>query len=386
MLPEVIETGAQDAQLRERLRVYVRNLTFDIVDERYTDDLNRGVTRLITPTQIKEQHPAGTRQVETVRRGREQARAILSGADDRLLVVAGPCSIHDPGAALDYARRLAELSREVADRYFVVMRVYFEKPRTTVGWKGLINDPLMDDSCDMARGVALAREILLEIAGLGLPAGTEFLDPIMPQYLADLVSWAAIGARTTESQTHREMASGLSMPVGFKNGTDGSVQVAIDAMKSARTPHSFLGIDQDGSTSIVKTTGNPDSHVVLRGGRDGTNYEPHKVAAACDVLRKGGLQPALMVDCSHANSGKDPNRQPDVWRSILEQRASGRREIIGAMIESNIHFGAQSLDGGPASLQYGVSVTDACMDWDMTDRLLRADQPVRADQSVGAAS
>ncbi|MFZ4682751.1 MAG: 3-deoxy-7-phosphoheptulonate synthase [Terrimicrobiaceae bacterium] len=331
----------------------------------------RGVTRLITPAQIKEQLPATRAQVATVQRGREEARAILRGEDDRLLVIAGPCSIHDPEAAMDYARRLAALSREVADRYLVVMRVYFEKPRTTVGWKGLINDPLMDDSCDMAHGVALARKILLEIAALGLPTGTEFLDPIIPQYTADLITWSAIGARTTESQTHREMASGLSMPVGFKNGTDGSVQVAIDAMKSSQTPHSFLGIDQDGSTSIVKTTGNPDSHVVLRGGRDGTNYEPRHVAAACETLRKNGLRPAVMVDCSHANSGKDPLRQPLVWKSILDQRASGRREIIGAMLESNIQGGAQPLGNDRSALQYGVSITDACMSWDMTEELLK---------------
>ncbi len=331
----------------------------------------RGVTRLITPAQIKEQLPASPSQVETVLRGREQARAILRGEDDRLLVIAGPCSIHDPEAALDYARRLATLSREVAGNCLVVMRVYFEKPRTTVGWKGLINDPLMDDSCDMAHGIALARKTLLDITDLGLPAGTEFLDPIIPQYIADLISWSAIGARTTESQTHREMASGLSMPVGFKNGTDGSVQVAIDAMKSSRTPHSFLGIDQDGSTSIVKTTGNPDSHVVLRGGRDGTNFEPHHVGAACETLRKNGLRPAVMVDCSHANSNKDPLRQPLVWQSILEQRAEGRREIIGAMLESNLQAGAQPLGSSPSNLHYGVSITDACMSWEMTEELLR---------------
>lgn len=331
----------------------------------------RGVTRLITPTQIKEQLPASPAQMETVQRGREQARAILRGEDDRLLVVVGPCSIHDPEAALEYARRLAALSKEVADRYLIVMRVYFEKPRTTVGWKGLINDPLMDDSCDMAHGIALARKILLDITSLGLPTATEFLDPIIPQYIADLISWSAIGARTTESQTHREMASGLSMPVGFKNGTDGGVQVAIDAMRSSRTPHSFLGIDQDGSTSIVKTTGNPDGHVVLRGGRNGTNYEANQVTAACEALKKSNLHPAVMVDCSHANSNKDPKRQPIVWQSILDQRAEGRREIIGAMLESNLQFGAQNLGTDPSALQYGVSITDACMDWEMTEALLK---------------
>ena len=257
-----------------------------------------GVTRLITPAQIKEQLPAGTRHLRLVSEARSTARSILGGEDDRLLVVVGPCSIHDPESALDYARRLAAVSADVSDRLFIVMRVYFEKPRTTIGWKGMINDPRLDDSCDVARGIALARKLLLDILDLGLPAGTEFLDPIMPQYTAELISWAAIGARTTESQTHREMASGLSMPVGFKNGTDGSIQTAIDAMKSARAPHSFLGIDQDGATSIVKTAGNPDSHVVLRGGRDGANYHPHQVAAACEALAKAGLEPALTVEMS----------------------------------------------------------------------------------------
>jgi 3-deoxy-7-phosphoheptulonate synthase len=330
----------------------------------------RGVTRLITPSQIKEQLPATSLQTGTVLRGRQEARAILRGDDERLLVVVGPCSIHDPEAAFEYARRLAALSSKVADRCIIVMRVYFEKPRTTIGWKGLINDPFLNDSCDMAYGLALARKILLGIAELGLPAGTEFLDPIVPQYLADLITWSAIGARTTESQTHREMASGLSMPVGFKNGTDGSVQTAIDAMKSSRTPHSFLGIDQDGSTSIIKTTGNPDSHIVLRGGRDGANYEPRAVAAVCETLKKSGLPQAVMIDCSHANSGKDPGRQPMVWESILSQRAAGRREIIGAMLESNIHFGGQSLNSDPATLKYGVSITDGCMNWEMTEELL----------------
>jgi len=224
----------------------------------------------------------------------------------------------------------------------------------------------------MAHGIALARKLLLDIVDLGLPTGTEFLDPIIPQYIADLVSWAAIGARTTESQTHREMASGLSMPVGFKNGTDGSVQTALDAMKSSRAPHSFLGIDQDGATSIVKTSGNPDSHLVLRGGRNGGNYEAPHVAAACAALKRAGLYPAVMVDCSHANSGKDPARQPIVWESLLQQRAGGSREIIGAMIESNIRFGAQPLGTGREGLEYGVSITDGCLDWEATGKLFRA--------------
>jgi len=327
----------------------------------------RVYSRLITPAQIKEQFPVDAVHSATVAAGREAARAILCGEDDRLLVVVGPCSIHDPVAAIEYAKRLATLSRKVSDRFLLVMRFYFEKPRTTVGWKGLINDPGLDDSCDLARGIAMARSLLREVAALGLPTATEFLDPIIPQYLADLVSWAAIGARTTESQTHREMASGLSMPVGFKNGTDGGVQVAIDAMGSARTPHSFLGIDQDGVTSIVKTTGNPDGHLVLRGGRNGPNYGPELVSAACAALGKAGLPPSLMIDCSHANSGKNHLKQPEVWRSVLDQRQGGRREIIGAMLESNLRAGSQQPSANP--LEYGVSITDACIDWETTEAL-----------------
>jgi len=330
-----------------------------------------GVTRLITPAQIKEQLPVGEDQLTLVENTRREAKAILRGEDDRMLVIVGPCSIHDPESALEYARKLAVLSREVADRYLVIMRVYFEKPRTTIGWKGFINDPNLDESCDMAKGILLARKLLLDILELGLPAATEFLDPIIPQYTADLITWAAIGARTTESQTHREMASGLSMPVGFKNATDGSFQTAIDAMASACTQHSFLGIDQDGATSIIKTAGNPDSHVVLRGGRNGPNYLPDDVAQAEQALRKAGLQPALMVDCSHSNSGKDPKRQPEVWNSILGQRREGNRHLIGAMLESHLHFGSQPLGSDPASLKYGVSITDACMDWETTAALLK---------------
>ena len=352
----ILENSAQ----QESISIPVDNLRVD------------GVTRLITPAQIKEQSPANDRQIRTVAASRATARAILNGEDDRLLVIVGPCSIHDTVAALDYARRLADLSAEVSDRYFIVMRVYFEKPRTTIGWKGLINDPHLDDSCDVAHGISVARKLLLDILDLGLPAGTEFLDPIIPQYIADLISWAAIGARTTESQTHRELASGLSMPVGFKNGTDGSIQTALDAMKSSNAPHSFLGIDQYGATSIIKTSGNPDSHLVLRGGRSGGNYGAEHVAAASAGLQKNGLHPAVMVDCSHANSGKDPAKQPVVWQSLLDQRAAGRSGIIGAMLESNIHFGAQALGTGRAGLKYGVSITDGCLDWEATEKLLRS--------------
>jgi len=331
-----------------------------------------GVTRLITPAQIKEQLPAGDRQLALVEKTRQEAKSILRGEDDRMLVIVGPCSIHDPVSALEYARQLAVLSQELADRYLIVMRVYFEKPRTTIGWKGFINDPNLDESCDMAKGILLARKLLLDILDLGHPTATEFLDPIIPQYTAELITWAAIGARTTESQTHREMASGLSMPVGFKNATDGSFQTAIDAMASACTQHSFLGIDQDGATSIIKTAGNPDSHVVLRGGRTAPNYHPEDVALAEQALRKSGLHPTLMVDCSHANSGKDPKRQPDVWKSILAQRREGNRHLIGAMLESHLHFGSQPLTQDPSILKYGVSITDACMDWETTAALLKA--------------
>ncbi|MEI6873342.1 MAG: 3-deoxy-7-phosphoheptulonate synthase, partial [Verrucomicrobiota bacterium] len=300
-----------------------------------------GVKRLVTPIEVKAEIPASSKTLGNILTARETARRILRGEDPRLMVVVGPCSIHDTVSAMDYAKRLAALARELEDRIFVVMRVYFEKPRTTVGWKGLINDPHLDDSADVEYGIKLARRLLLDIAELGLPAGTEFLDPIIPQYIADLISWAAIGARTTESQTHREMASGLSMPVGFKNGTDGSIQTALDAMRSACAPHSFLGIDQEGMTSIIQTAGNPDSHLVLRGGRDGTNYGPEHTSGAAEKLRKAGLSPAVMVDCSHANSGKDPLRQPEVLRNVLQQRKGGRNELVAVMIESHINLGTQ---------------------------------------------
>ena len=329
-----------------------------------------GVKRLITPAEVKKLHAASPETLNSILEARNTARRILRGEDPRLMVVVGPCSIHDTESAMDYARRLKALSDELSDRLFIVMRVYFEKPRTTVGWKGLINDPHLDDSGDVEYGIKLARKLLLDIAEIGLPSGTEFLDPIIPQYIADLISWAAIGARTTESQTHREMSSGLSMPVGFKNGTDGSIQTACDAMRSACSPHNFLGIDQDGMTSIIRTSGYPDSHIVLRGGRDGTNYGPEHTAVAAERLKQAGMPSSLMIDCSHANSGKDPKRQPDVLKSVIEQRAAGRQDIVAVMIESHIHLGSQ-----PAvkeGLRYGVSITDACLDWDSTASILRA--------------
>jgi 3-deoxy-7-phosphoheptulonate synthase len=303
--------------------------------------------------------------------GRERVQRILHQDDPRLLVVVGPCSIHDVHGALEYARRLSRLQPELADRFCLVMRVYFEKPRTTIGWKGLINDPRLDGSYDIETGLRTARRLLLGIADLGLPAATEFLDPIVPQYIADLVSWAAIGARTTESQTHREMASGLSMPVGYKNGTDGILQIALDAMTSARAPHSFLGIDQDGATCIVRTAGNPDGHIVLRGGRERPNYDPQSIAATVAALEKAGLPPGIMVDCSHANSGRLPARQEEVWRSVIAQRAAGNRALVGMMVESYLHEGSQPFPRPAAELRPGVSITDACVSWETTERLLR---------------
>ena len=325
---------------------------------------------LLSPHELKEALPLSESAAATVVRGREAVQGILNRKDPRLLVVVGPCSIHDPSAAMEYAHRLAALSPEISDQIFPVMRVYFEKPRTTIGWKGLINDPHIDGTYDVDTGLRIARRLLLAINGLGLPAATEFLDPIVPQYIADLVSWAAIGARTTESQTHREMASGLSMPVGFKNGTDGSLQIAIDAMFSARHPHHFLGMDEHGAVSVVQTTGNADGHVVLRGGRNRTNYDAASIAEAEASLKKAGLPPVLMVDCSHANSLKQHAKQEEVWDDVIAQRGAGSASIIGVMLESHLHEGSQPLKD-PKNLAYGVSITDACLNWETTARLLR---------------
>jgi 3-deoxy-7-phosphoheptulonate synthase len=348
-----------------------------------TQDLRvAGFVRLQAPRAIKQELVATEHITDVVVRGRRAVLDILAQRDDRLLVVIGPCSLHDPKGALEYARKLAEVSREMNDQMLIVMRTYFEKPRTTIGWKGLINDPAMDGSCDIERGIRIARKLLLDINELGLPCATEFLDPIVPQYIADLISWAAIGARTTESQTHREMASGLSMPVGFKNGTDGSLQIAIDAMSAARTPHSFVGIDQEGYTCIVRTMGNPSGHVVLRGGRNRSNYDPESIAQASTDLARHRLPNVVMVDCSHANSGKQHARQEEVWRSIIEQRASGNKAIIGAMIESNLFEGSQPVPKSPADLIYGVSVTDACISWETTERMLRHGHEVLASARV----
>jgi 3-deoxy-7-phosphoheptulonate synthase len=337
-----------------------------------TQDLRvREIVRLVSPRALKAELPSPETADEAVASSRERVTRILQGHDPRLLVVVGPCSIHDVKGALEYAERLSAVRKELADRMEIVMRVYFEKPRTTIGWKGLINDPHLDGTQDVEHGLRAARKLLLDITALGLPTATEFLDPIVPQYIADLISWAAIGARTTESQTHREMASGLSMPVGFKNGTDGSLQVAVDAMMSARTPHSFLGIDQDGCTSVVRTKGNLAGHVVLRGGRARTNYDAESIRDAEAVLAKASLPTGLMVDCSHANSGKVPARQEDVWRSVIEQRMGGTRALIGVMVESFLSEGAQPFPKPASELTYGVSITDACISWETTERMLR---------------
>ena len=322
------------------------------------------------PQTLRDEIALSPEIVQTVRDGRTTIEEILSGRDGRYLAIVGPCSIHDPAAALDYARRLARLRHELRDQLEIVMRVYFEKPRTTVGWKGLINDPYLNGSFDTEAGLRLARQILLDVAALGLPTATEFLDPIVPQYIADLVSWAAIGARTTESQTHREMASGLSMPVGFKNGTDGELQSALDALKSASHSHAFLGIDADGRSCAVQTTGNPFCHLVLRGGRKGTNFSRAHIEEAAAKLEAGDLPRGLIVDCSHANSGKDATRQSLVWRDLLTTRAGGEVAVIGAMLESNINPGNQP-EAAPETLRYGVSITDACIGWDETEELLR---------------
>jgi 3-deoxy-7-phosphoheptulonate synthase len=326
---------------------------------------------LDTPASIKSDLPLTERGERTVIEGRRTCEQILDRRDHRMMVVVGPCSIHDPAAAMDYARRLKALADQVKDTLFVVMRVYFEKPRTTTGWKGLINDPHMDDSFDIDAGLRLARKLLIDINELGLPTGTEALDPISPQYLGDLIAWSAIGARTTESQTHREMASGLSTPVGFKNGTDGSLTVAINALQSVLKPHSFLGIDQSGQVAVIRTRGNAYGHMVLRGGDKGPNYDSVTVALVEKDLNKAKLLCNVVIDCSHANSNKDHNLQPLVLNDCVHQILEGNKSIVGVMLESNIGAGNQKLTSDLSQLKYGVSVTDACIDWDTTEKILR---------------
>jgi 3-deoxy-7-phosphoheptulonate synthase len=324
---------------------------------------------LISPNALKDDMPITPEAARTVISGRRVIQDIIGKKDRRLLVIAGPCSIHDEAAALEYADRLNRLREKVNETIYLVMRVYFEKPRTNVGWKGLINDPGLDGSCDMMQGLLKAREMLLKITEMGLTTATEMLDPITPQYIAGLVSWAAIGARTTESQTHREMASGLSMPVGFKNCTDGGLDTALNAMIAAGSPQSFLGIDPEGKACIVKTTGNPFTHIVLRGGRR-PNYDSVSIREAVRLLRDKHLPEAVIVDCSHANSRKRYKEQTVVWQDVINQRAGGTDAIIGLMLESNLREGRQDYNGRLDTLQYGVSITDACIDWETTEELI----------------
>jgi len=340
------------------------------LDAPNTSDLRiRALDPLPSPRAMLHELPLPARSAELVARSREEIRAVLNGQDDRVLAVVGPCSIHDPKAALEYAHRLAALVPELEDDLLVVMRVYFEKPRTTLGWKGLINDPGMDESFDVQRGLRTARKVLLDVLEQGVPAATEFLEPTSPQFIADAVSWGAIGARNPESQVHRQMASGLSMPIGFKNATDGDVQAAVDGCVTAAAEHTFFGIHPDGMASVVATTGNPDCHVILRGGRGGPNYDNTSVDAAVEVIANAGMEPRLVIDASHGNSGKSEVRQAEVVREIAGSIAAGNKKISGIMMESFLVAGNQK--PAPSGLEYGKSVTDSCIDWDTTAALLR---------------
>jgi 3-deoxy-7-phosphoheptulonate synthase len=335
-----------------------------------TDDLRiRSIEEVVSPEQVHGEIEASARARETIYETRQAIHRVLHGEDDRLLVVVGPCSIHDPKAAIEYASRLRAMRDELAEDLLIVMRVYFEKPRTTVGWKGLINDPDLDDSCQINKGLRLARQLLVDVNDLGVPAGTEFLDLVTPQYIADLVSWGAIGARTTESQVHRELASGLSCPVGFKNGTDGTLKVAIDAINAASVPHRFLSLTKAGRSAIFSTTGNDDCHLILRGGRR-PNYDADSVARAAEEELAAGLEPRLMIDFSHANSSKQHQRQIEVGHDVAKQVADGNRTIIGVMIESHLQAGRQEVVSGK-TLVYGQSITDACIGWEDSAQLLR---------------
>jgi 3-deoxy-7-phosphoheptulonate synthase len=337
-----------------------------------TSDLNVVETRALpSPAALIAELPRTEAQSDFIARAREEIHRLIFTDDRRLLLIVGPCSIHDPEAGREYARKLATLSKEVADRVMIVMRVYFEKPRTTVGWKGLIMDPHLDGSHDIAAGLRLARTFLRDVLDLGLPTATELLDPITPQYIADLICWSAIGARTAESQTHRQMASGLSMPLGFKNGTDGSITTGINAIKAASQPQTFLGINLDGRASAIVTTGNPNCHIVLRGGTSGPNFSPEHIAQTEQLLAKAGLPKAVLVDCSHDNSGKKPERQPEVMRALLTQITGGSNAIMGAMIESNLIAGSQPFPQPLNQLRRGVSITDGCIGWEETEALIR---------------
>ncbi len=327
---------------------------------------------LMPPSVLKANLPLTTILEQKILGYRSQIKNILDFQDRRKFIVVGPCSIHDPKAAIEYAHRLKELSDRVSDKILLIMRVYFEKPRTTVGWKGLINDPDLDDSFDVQKGMQVGRQLLLDITEIGLPTATEALDPIVPQYIGDLIAWAAIGARTTESQTHREMASGLSMPVGFKNGTDGSIKVALNALQSAMQPHNFLGINQQGQVSVFQTTGNPYGHVILRGGEGKPNYDSVSVSEVETALKKAGMAPRIVIDCSHGNSNKDYRLQPIVMESVIQQIANGNTSMVGLMLESNLSEGGQSIPADLSQLQYGVSVTDKCINWAETERIILA--------------
>lgn len=329
----------------------------------------KGYEPLIEPCALKKEFPLTPRATETVITGRQTIQNILDGRDKRLMAIVGPCSIHDANAAIEYAEKMIEINEKVKDTLFLVMRVYFEKPRTNVGWKGLINDPFMDGTCNIQEGIRHARKLLLDIAEMGLPVANEILEPIIPQYIAGLITWAAIGARTTESQTHREMASGLSMPVGFKNHTNGDLDIALNAMQAARAQQTFLGIDQQGRSCIVKTTGNPYGHLVLRGG-DHPNYDPVSISEACKKLEAKKLPKAIVVDCSHGNSGKKCEGQAFVWKSVLSQRLDGNEFLVGMMLESNLNEGNQKLTENLSCLKYGVSITDECISWETTEQLL----------------
>ncbi|WP_410211624.1 3-deoxy-7-phosphoheptulonate synthase [Aquirhabdus sp.] len=339
--------------------------------DKQVEDVNiEAMDLLVTPAELKAELPLSEEAKATVLSGRQTIRAILDGTDPRLFVVIGPCSIHDPVAAHDYANRLKVLAEQVKDTLYLVMRVYFEKPRTTVGWKGLINDPDMNDSFDVEKGLRLGRKLLLELNEQGLPCATEALDPNSPQYLQDLISWSAIGARTTESQTHREMSSGLSSPVGFKNGTDGGMTVAINAMQAVASGHSFLGLNHDGQVSVIRTKGNPYAHVVLRGGAGKPNYDSTAVAGVESALSKAKVSGKIMIDASHANSNKDPYLQPLVLKNITNQILDGNNSIVGLMVESHINGGRQDIPADLSELEYGKSVTDGCIDWQTTENAI----------------
>src|SRR5690554_2292074 len=341
------------------------------MNDNRVDDLSvESIVPLITPKELKQKRPISEEAIASVQEGRQTIRNILDHKDHRLFLVIGPCSIHDVEAAKEYAVRLKELSEKVSDTLYLVMRVYFEKPRTTVGWKGLINDPYMNDTFKIEEGLEIGRNLLLELSEMGLALSTEALDPISPQYIQDLISWSAIGARTTESQTHREMASGLSSPVGFKNGTDGNLTVAINALESVANSHSFLGINKQGQVAIIRTKGNKYGHVVLRGGSNGPNFNAEHVKACEEDLAKAGLSNNIMIDCSHANSEKDPGKQPAVVENVIEQIKAGNQSVVGLMIESNIGWGNQKISDDKSKLQYGVSITDPCIDWEATEKCM----------------